>query len=163
GRPASTIGPFAVAVDAPTARGLATVPGAGWVERIRNSRRLAFTPNDPLVSKQWYLTRIRAFDAWTKPPPFAYVPVAVLDCGIVDDGARVINLSFGALRDPFDRGRDLYSPLEASAVEYAVAHGALVVAAVGNADDAPQEPWPFASYPAALPHVLGVSAVARDG
>ena len=27
----------------------------------------------------------------------------------------------------------------------------------------PPTPWPFASYPAALPHVLGVSALARDG
>ena len=26
-----------------------------------------------------------------------------------------------------------------------------------------RRPWPFASYPAALPHVLGVSALARDG
>ncbi len=38
-----------------------------------------------------------------------------------------------------------------------------MVAAVGNGDDAPAEPWPFASYPAALPHVLGVSALARSG
>ena len=39
----------------------------------------------------------------------------------------------------------------------------LVVAAVGNGDNAPRSPWPFASYPAALPHVLGVSALGRDG
>ena len=39
----------------------------------------------------------------------------------------------------------------------------LVVAAVGNGDGAPDEPWGYAGYPAALPHVLGVSAVARDG
>jgi subtilisin family serine protease len=39
----------------------------------------------------------------------------------------------------------------------------VVVAAVGNADDAPRRPWPFAAYPAALPHVVGVSAVSRDG
>ena len=25
------------------------------------------------------------------------------------------------------------------------------------------QPWPFASYPAALPHVVGVSALARNG
>jgi hypothetical protein len=41
--------------------------------------------------------------------------------------------------------------------------GVLVVAAVGNADNAPTEPWGWAGYPAALPHVLGVSAIARDG
>lgn len=81
----------------------------------------------------------------------------------VDAGARVLNLSLGGVRDPLDPERDTYSPLEAAAVEYATARGVLVVAAVGNADQAPRRPWPFASYPAALPHVVGVSALARDG
>lgn len=81
----------------------------------------------------------------------------------VDAGARVINLSLGGVRDPLNPERDTFSPLEAAAVDYAVARGAVVVAAVGNADQAPVRPWPFASYPAALPHVIGVSAVARDG
>jgi Subtilase family len=81
----------------------------------------------------------------------------------VDRGARVVNLSIGGVRDPHDPRRDTYSPLEASAVDYAVRHGAVVVASVGNADQAPTTPWPYASYPAALPHVLGVSALARDG
>jgi hypothetical protein len=81
----------------------------------------------------------------------------------VDEGARVINLSLGGVRDPFDPEHDTFSPLEAAAVEYAVRKGVIVVAAVGNADQAPRRPWPFASYPAALPHVLGVSAIGRDG
>jgi subtilisin family serine protease len=81
----------------------------------------------------------------------------------VDEGARVINLSLGGLRDPGNLSRDTYSALEASAVDYAAAKGALVVAAVGNSDQAPVSPWPFASYPAALPHVIGVSSLARDG
>jgi subtilisin family serine protease len=81
----------------------------------------------------------------------------------VAERARVINLSFGGLRDPKNPTRDTYSSSEADAVAYAVAHGVVVVAAVGNGDQAPREPWPFASYPAALPHVLGVSAYARDG
>lgn len=81
----------------------------------------------------------------------------------VDQGARVINLSFGGVRDPFRRRRDTYSPLEASAIEYAVRKGAVVVAAVGNGDQAPAMPWLYAGYPAALPHVIGVSAVAKDG
>jgi hypothetical protein len=75
----------------------------------------------------------------------------------------VINLSFGGLRDPVQPRRDMYSPLEAEAIAYAVAHGVVVVAAVGNGDQSPSEPWHFASYPAALPHVLGVSAFAQDG
>ena len=39
----------------------------------------------------------------------------------------------------------------------------LVVAAVRNADSAPTEPWNYAGYPAALPHVVGVSSLNRDG
>lgn len=81
----------------------------------------------------------------------------------VASGASVINMSLGGLRDPNDSARDTFSRLEAEAIEYAVKSGATVVAAVGNADQAPSQPWKYASWPAALPHVLGVSALARDG
>jgi len=81
----------------------------------------------------------------------------------VANGARVINLSLGGLRDPNSTNRDTYSPVEAAAVRYAVAHRVVVVAAIGNGDEAPTQPWPFASWPAALPHVIGVSALAPDG
>jgi hypothetical protein len=80
-----------------------------------------------------------------------------------DQGARVINLSLGGVRDPVRPNRDTYSSLEASAVAYAYAKGALLVAAVGNGDEAFSQPWPYASYPAALPHVVGVSALSRSG
>ncbi len=43
--------------------------------------------------------------------------------------------------------RDDYSEVEAEAIRYAVSKGVLVVAAVGNGDQAPREPWPFATYP----------------
>jgi subtilisin family serine protease len=62
-----------------------------------------------------------------------------------DQGAKVINLSLGGVRDPVHPNRDTYSPLEASAVAYANSQGALLVAAVGNADEAFSEPWPYAS------------------
>jgi subtilisin family serine protease len=75
----------------------------------------------------------------------------------------VINMSLGGFRDPRDPDRDAFSPLEAQAVGWAHGQGVVVVAAVGNNTDSPPRPWPFASYPAALPHVLGVSALARDG
>jgi hypothetical protein len=39
----------------------------------------------------------------------------------------------------------------------------VVVAAVGNGPQSPATPWKFAHYPAALPHVIGVSAVRQDG
>ena len=63
----------------------------------------------------------------------------------------MINLSFGGVRDPHNPNRDTFSRLEADAIEYAVQHGVVVVAAVGNGDQAPRMPWRFASYPAALP------------
>jgi stage II sporulation protein D len=80
-----------------------------------------------------------------------------------DRGARVINLSLGGLRDPLHGYRDTFSRSEADAVAYAWRKGAVVVAAVGNGDAAPRSPWPYASYPAALPHVIGVSAVGQSG
>ena len=80
-----------------------------------------------------------------------------------DNGAQVINLSLGGVRDPGHPARDTYSPTEADAVSYAYSRGAVVVAAVGNSDEAGATPWPYASYPAALPHVLGVGALNRSG
>lgn len=78
-----------------------------------------------------------------------------------DEGARVINLSLGGLRDPKNPGLDTYSALEQAAVEYAYEQGAVVVAATGNCLDVC--PYRYASYPAALPHVLGVSALDQEG
>jgi hypothetical protein len=80
-----------------------------------------------------------------------------------DQGAQVINLSLGGVRDPAHPSRDTYSALEADAVAYAYGRGALLVAAVGNSDEAYATPWPYASYPSALPHVLGVGALTRSG
>lgn len=81
----------------------------------------------------------------------------------VDIGARVINLSFGGVRDPHDPGNDTFAPEEAAAIEYAVRRGVVVVAVTGNSDEAPTKPWPWADYPAALPHVIGVSALTQSG
>jgi subtilisin family serine protease len=81
----------------------------------------------------------------------------------VDNGARVVSLSLGGVRDPLNSRLDTYSPLEQAAIDYAYSKGAVVVAAVGNGPQSPRTPWPYADYPAALPHVIGVGAVARDG
>jgi subtilisin family serine protease len=78
-----------------------------------------------------------------------------------DNGARVINLSFGARRDPHNPARDQYSQTEDAAVQYAYRRGALVVASTGNCEDVC--PYRFADYPAALDHVLAVSAFGEDG
>ncbi len=98
--------------------------------------------------------------------PDGTIPLAAEAAAIrwaADNGARVINLSLGGVRDPVHPDRDTYSSLEAAAVAYASGKGALLVAAVGNGDEAFSQPWPFASYPAALPHVIGVSALTRTG
>jgi subtilisin family serine protease len=95
-----------------------------------------------------------------------HIPLAAEASAIrwaADSGARVINLSLSGPRDPVHASNDSYSAEEAAAVAYAVKKGSLVVAVVGNGDDAPTEPWPYAGYPAALPHVLGVSALTRLG
>jgi hypothetical protein len=81
----------------------------------------------------------------------------------VKNGARVINLSLGGVRDPGDKNRDTYSPAEQQAIGYAYSKGVVVVAAVGNGSESPATPWPYADYPAALPHVIGVSAIGRNG
>jgi subtilisin family serine protease len=207
--------------------------------------RATFTPNDPLVSHQYYLAQDHAFDAFGPDLPVVNpVRVGIIDSGIdgshpefprqhiwqartwvggsalsdeeghgtfvageiaaaidnnegiagmafpaqlviakiagadetidvhdeaqairwaVDVGARVINLSIGGLRNPFNPRVDTFSKEEAAAIEYAVRHNVVLVAAVGNSDEAPQSPWPYASYPAALPHVLGVSALTPAG
>jgi serine protease len=78
-----------------------------------------------------------------------------------DRGARVINLSLGGPRDPDNLDRDTYSAVEQSAIDYATSKGAVVVAATGNCQASC--PYRYASYPAALPHVLGVSALAQNG
>jgi thermitase len=94
------------------------------------------------------------------------IPLKAEAAGIrwaVNQGARVVNLSFGAVRDPLTPSLDSYSKVEAQAVAYAVKKGAVVVAAVGNADEAYATPWPYASWPAALPHVIGVGALTRSG
>ena len=79
----SSLAPFGLVLRAPNARGAASVPGVRYVERIRDDRRIAFVPTDPLAVKQWYLPQIRAFDAWTLQPPFdSRVRVAVIDSGI---------------------------------------------------------------------------------
>ena len=79
----------------------------------------------------------------------------------VDNGARVINLSLGGPRDPRDSRRDTYSALEHAAVNYATRKGVVVVAAAGNCGSL-SCPESYASWPAALPHVVGVGALAPD-
>jgi hypothetical protein len=202
----------------------------------------AFTPNDPLAPKQWYLAQDKTFNAFDLLPPLPEVRVGVIDTGVdlshpelrsqivasrsfvggtaadttghgtfvageiaaaVDNGrgiaglspsarlliakvvgddgtvspsveaqairwvvargAQVVNVSLGGVRDPQDGQNSGFSPVEQHAIDYAVSQGVLVVASVGNNPYGGGGPWPFAGYPAALPHVLGVGSFGRDG
>src|SRR5207248_539397 len=116
----------------------------------------AFTPADPLAPKQWYLQDDHAFDAWAEPPTtLAPVKVAVVDsgvdCSLPDFQGRILTARSFVGGDP------------CSDTEGHGTFVAVLVAAVGNGDEAFSQPWPYASYPAALPHVIGVSALTRSG
>ena len=66
----------------------------------------------------------------------------------VDEGAQVINISLGSMQDPLILRR---------AVEYAIAHNVVVVAAAGN------EQMTRLSFPAGIPGVISVGAVDAKG
>jgi hypothetical protein len=216
---------------------------AGLLALLIPAAAKAFTPDDPMLPKQWYAQQDKAFDAFNVLQFLPAVRVAVIDSGadvyhpdlkggqivaarsfvggspsddqghgtfvageiaaVVDDGhgiaglapaanllvakvvrpdgsvstqaearairwavrmgAKVINVSLGGLRDPQDPFFTGYSKVEQQAVDDAIANGALVVAAVGNNKYAPVKPWKYASYPSALPHVLGVGSYGRSG
>jgi subtilisin family serine protease len=96
-------------------------------------------------------------------PDSAVAPAAEAQAIVwaTDQGARVINLSLGGIRDPEDASFDNFSPAERDAIAYASSKGVLAVSAVGNGDI--QKPWNFADWPAALPHVIGVGALRQNG
>jgi subtilisin family serine protease len=219
------------------------VVGAAAAVAVPTALAATSPPNDPFLSRQWYVGRDHALDTFDAAKQLFTVRVAVIDSGVDakhpelkgrivasksfvggsatsdtlghgtfvageiaaiadngagiaglapnarllvakvvrDDGtippkaearairwavrmeARVINLSLGSTRDPNDPSVDGFSRAEQQAIELAVRRGVLVVAAAGNGDDAPAKPWPYASYPAAFPHVLGVAAYGRSG
>jgi type VII secretion-associated serine protease mycosin len=70
----------------------------------------------------------------------------------VQHGAGVINMSLGSIT-PSQNLR--------AALAYATAHGVVLVAAAGN--DGTQPGYTPFSYPAAIPGVIGVAAVSRNG
>lgn len=72
----------------------------------------------------------------------------------VDNGAKIINLSYGGEDDPALQEDN--SPLQKEAVKYALSKGAIVVAAAGNTADGLPE------YPAAVPGVIAVGASDGD-
>jgi type VII secretion-associated serine protease mycosin len=89
------------------------------------------------------ITNSDAFDV-------SVAPVAIDDA--VADGASVINLSLATTDN---------TPALRAAVDFALAHNVVVVAAAGNDSSSSGETGPF--YPAAYPGVLSVGAVGPDG
>ncbi|KDN85396.1 putative peptidase S08 family protein [Kitasatospora cheerisanensis KCTC 2395] len=85
----------------------------------------------------------------TAPKPLDGVEVGKAIRYAVDQGAKVINMSFGA-GNPHDEGYQ-------AAVEYAVQKDVVLVAASGNDPDLPLD------YPAKFPGVVVVSGVTESG
>ena len=65
----------------PSGVSLEGIRGIRYVEPLV-TRRLAFTPSDPLVSKQWYLGYSGFYSSWLTLPSFEPIPVAVIDSGV---------------------------------------------------------------------------------
>lgn len=72
----------------------------------------------------------------------------------VDHGAQVINMSFGEAASSSTRAAEVDA-----AVQYAIAHGVVLVASTGNGAQTSND----AEYPAALPGVIAVAATDRSG
>ena len=67
--------------DLPAGTSLRGIAGIRYVEPLM-TRHLAFTPGDPLVSKQWYLGYSGFYSSWLTLPSFEPIPVAVIDSGV---------------------------------------------------------------------------------
>jgi len=80
-RPESLAPIPALVVELPAGRSLEGIRGIRYVEPLAR-RQLAFTPTDPLVAKQWYLTQSRFYESWVTLPAFEPIPVAVVDSGV---------------------------------------------------------------------------------
>ena len=77
------LAPFAIALDATRAKGVAKLPGVAYVERLGSrGRALSFLPTDPMATRQWHLNAVQAFDAWLQRPTLPSMRVAVIDSGI---------------------------------------------------------------------------------
>ena len=81
---------------------LSELPGLAYVEPLYR-RHLYGRPNDPLISRQWYLERIRAFDAWSLSGADSSTIIAIVDTGI--DWAHP-DLAAAIWRNVGELGRD---------------------------------------------------------
>lgn len=63
------------------ARKLSTIPGVEYAEPLVR-REIIGVPNDPLVSSQYHLPLIKAFEAWDLLPATGTVVVGIVDTGV---------------------------------------------------------------------------------
>ena len=128
--------------------GLGLTFGAGMENRLRQnlSGRLAadLAPEAPGVALEALLRPVRVFS----PNYVGDFRVAQAIVWAVDQGARVINLSFGGTA---------YSYLLHEAINYALERQVVVVAAAGNQGSVAR------FYPAGLPGVIAVGAADGQG
>ena len=68
----------ALVVDLPEGVSLRGIRGIRYVEPLV-TRQLAFTPTDPLASKQWYLSYSGFYQPWVTLPAFEPIPVELDD------------------------------------------------------------------------------------
>jgi membrane-anchored mycosin MYCP len=141
-----TIGPDLAASDSTGAPGDADCVGHGTsVASIIAAAPMAGIPFAG-VAPQATILSIKITNSTDSISPAA-VTTAIRDA--VDMGANVINLSLASPNSPQLR----------SAVDFALSHNVVVVAAAGNDDGNGTGPF----YPAAYPGVLSVGAVGPDG
>ena len=109
----------ALVTDVPAGVSLAGIRGIRYVEPLI-TRHLAYTPNDPLVAKQWYLGYSGFYEPWVTLPSFEPIPVAVIDSGVdashPDLGGRIL---------------DAESFVGGSAKTDALGHGTFVAGLIG--------------------------------
>jgi type VII secretion-associated serine protease mycosin len=110
------------------------------------SVRVIWDDNDPIRS----MTASQRTDAGARPGD----PVAEGIRYAVDHGAQVINMSLGESGAPGSTTADTDA-----AVRYAIAHGVVLVASVGNSAESTNQ----TEYPAAYPGVIAVAATDRAG
>ena len=72
-----------------------------YVELLR-SHKLSFTPNDPSLSDQNYLSQINAFQAWDSEKGSSSVTIGIVDTGTDTDHPDLQNKIQANLNDPIN-------------------------------------------------------------
>ncbi|WP_218916070.1 S8 family peptidase [Kosmotoga pacifica] len=88
---------------------LYSIPGVESVEENGKFKALKL-PDDPLIAKQWYLTKIGVSNAWNKTTGSPLVVVAVVDSGVRLDHPDLQNIFLDSGYDFIDNDSDPTDP-----------------------------------------------------